>query len=203
LHKNQKKVYSYSIFFSACGAECPALFFLKMDFSLDKSLEILERTPAVLSTLLVGLSADWTMQNEGGETWSAFDVVGHLIHGEQTDWVPRMKHILERGTSEPFAPFDRFAQFEASKGKTLELLLSEFARLRQANLRTLKNALLDDGALSKQGIHPALGPVTLKQLLSCWTVHDLGHIAQISRVMARQYAGEVGPWKAYLSVVGG
>lgn len=174
-----------------------------MEFALDKSIEILERTPVVLSTLLAGLSADWTMQNEGGETWSAFDVIGHLIHGEQTDWVPRMKHILELGTSEPFAPFNRFAQFEASKGKSLDQLLEDFTRLRNENLRILEQTRLDEDALCKQGIHPALGIVTLKQLLSCWTVHDLSHIAQISRVMAKQYAGEVGPWKAYLSVIGG
>ncbi|MBK8563750.1 MAG: DinB family protein [Saprospiraceae bacterium] len=174
-----------------------------MEFSIDKSLEILERTPAVLSTMLVGLSDDWTMKNEGGETWSPFDVIGHLIHGEQTDWIPRMKQILELGTSEPFAPFDRNAQFEVSKGKNLDQLLQDFTRLRQVNLRILKDALLDDDALSKQGIHPALGVVTLKQLLSCWTVHDLGHIHQISRVMAKQYSTEVGPWIAYLAVVGG
>ncbi len=172
-----------------------------MTFSLDKSLEILERTPAVLSALLSGLSDEWTMQNECGETWSPFDVVGHLIHGEQTDWIPRMKHILELGTSEPFESFDRFAQFEVSKGKTLEQLLEDFTRLRNENLRILKLTRLDEDALCKQGIHPALGAVTLKQLLSCWTVHDLGHIAQISRVMAKQYSLEVGPWKAYLGVL--
>jgi DinB superfamily len=172
-----------------------------MKFSLEKSLEILERTPKVLSHLLSGLSDEWAMKNEGGETWSPFDVVGHLIHGEKTDWIPRMNHILELGTSKPFVPFDRFAQFQESNGKTLSQLLEEFTQLRQDNLRTLINAKLDEAALNKQGIHPALGVVTLRQLLSCWTVHDLSHIAQVSRVMAKQYSLEVGPWIAYLGVL--
>ncbi len=174
---------------------------LHMNFSLNNSLEILERTPEVLYHLLSGLSEEWVMKNEGGETWSTFDVVGHLIHGEKTDWIPRMTQILESGTSEPFAPFDRFAQFEESKGKTLSQLLEEFTRLRQYNLRSLKNTMLDEAALNKQGSHPALGVVTLRQLLACWTVHDLSHIAQISRVMAKQYSLEVGPWIAYLGIL--
>jgi DinB superfamily len=172
-----------------------------MKFSLEKSLEILERTPKVLSHLLSGLSDEWAMKNEGGETWSPFDVVGHLIHGEKTDWIPRMNHILELGTSKPFVPFDRFAQFQESNGKTLSQLLEEFTQMRQDNLRTLINVKLDEAALNKQGIHPALGVVTLRQLLSCWTVHDLSHIAQVSRVMAKQYSLEVGPWIAYLGVL--
>ena len=172
-----------------------------MNFSLKYSLEILERTPKVLSTLLSGLSDEWTMQNEGEESWSPFDVLGHLIHGEKTDWIPRMRHILELGTSEPFAPFDRFAQFEESKGKTLSMLLDEFTRLRQENLRISNNTPLDEDALEKKGIHPAFGEVTLRQMLATWTVHDLGHIAQISRVMAKQYSLEVGPWIAYLGVL--
>ena len=172
-----------------------------MNFSLKYSLEILERTPKVLSTLLSGLSDEWTMQNEGEESWSPFDVLGHLIHGEKTDWIPRMRHILELGTSEPFAPFDRFAQFEESKGKTLSMLSDEFTRLRQENLRIFNNTPLDEDALEKKGIHPAFGEVTLRQMLATWTVHDLGHIAQISRVMAKQYSLEVGPWIAYLGVL--
>ncbi|MBI1225481.1 MAG: DUF664 domain-containing protein [Bacteroidetes bacterium] len=172
-----------------------------MKFSLEKSLEILERTPAVLQVLLSGLSDDWVMQNEGADTWSPFDVLGHLIHGEKTDWIPRMKHIVELGCSEPFVPFDRFAQFEESKGKTLPMLLAEFTRLRQANLRILKSTKLDEEALNQKGLHPALGEVSLRELLSCWTVHDLGHIAQISRVMAKHYSTEVGPWIAYLGVL--
>ncbi len=172
-----------------------------MEFSLDKSLEILERTPQVLNCLLSGISEEWTSKNEGCESWSTYDVVGHLIHGEKTDWIPRMKHILELGTSQPFVPFDRFAQFEASKGKPLSSLLDEFTQLRLENLRILNNTPLDEDALEKKGIHPALGEVTLRQLLSCWTVHDLGHIAQISRVMAKQYTSEVGPWIAYLGIL--
>ncbi len=172
-----------------------------MKFDLNKSLEILERTPKVLSLLLTNLSDDWTLQNEGKDTWSPFDVLGHLIHGEQTDWIPRMKIIIEHGTSKPFEPFDRFAQYEASKGKSLNSLLSEFTRLRTNNLRILKSAFLDENALEKKGMHPALGEVKLRELLSAWTVHDLGHIVQISRVMAKQYKTEVGPWANYLNVV--
>lgn len=172
-----------------------------MNFTIEKSLEILERTPSVLTSLLSGLSDDWVMNNEGGDSWSPYDVLGHLVHGERTDWIPRMKLILEKGTSQPFTPFDRFAQFEESKGKTLSMLLEEFTRLRQENLRNLESNLLDEDALSKEGIHPALGVVTLRQLLACWTVHDLGHIAQISRVMAKQYSLEVGPWTAYLGIL--
>ena len=151
--------------------------------------------------MLIGLSEEWIQNNEGAETWSPYNIVGHLIHGEKTDWIPRMKHILELGTSEPFVPFDRFAQFQESQGKTLSSLLEEFARLRMENLQILKNTTLDEDALSKKGIHPALGEVTLRQLLACWTVHDLGHIAQISRVIAKQFSNEVGPWIAYLGIL--
>jgi uncharacterized damage-inducible protein DinB len=172
-----------------------------MNFSINKSLEILERTPVVLDSLLSGISDDWTMHNEGGDTWSPFDVLGHLIVGEKTDWVPRMKHILEKGTSEPFEPFDMAAHFEESKGKTLAQLLQAFTRLRQENLRIVSSTTLDADALDLKGIHPALGEVTLRQLLATWTVHDLGHIAQVSRVMAKQYAVEVGPWTAYLGIL--
>jgi hypothetical protein len=172
-----------------------------MNFNLNKSIEILERTPKVLTELLAGLSDDWIFENEGPGTWRPFDVVGHLVHGERTDWMVRMKILLEHGTSEPFEPFDRFAQFEESKGKTLVLLLEEFTRLRQENLRILKNTPLDGEALDRKGLHPGLGEVTLRQLLATWTAHDLGHIVQISRVMAKQYREEVGPWKAYLGVM--
>ncbi len=172
-----------------------------MEFSLSHSLEILERTPAVLKTLLDGLPDAWTQENEGSDTWSAFDVVGHLIHGEKTDWMARMETILEHGPVKPFEPFDRFAQFHESQGKTLPQLLQEFTRLRQENLRTLKNTPLDEDALDKKGIHPAFGEVTLRQLLATWTVHDLAHLHQISRVMAKQYSSAVGPWIAYLGVL--
>jgi hypothetical protein len=172
-----------------------------MKFKLQHTIEILERTPKVLTELLSGLPDDWTIHNEGGDTWSPFDVLGHLIVGEKTDWIPRMNIILEHGTDQPFERFDMTAHFEASKGKTLVQLLQEFTRLRQESLQTLKSANLEEDALDKQGIHPAFGLVSLRQLLSTWTVHDLGHIAQISRVMAKQYAGEVGPWTAYLGIL--
>jgi DinB superfamily len=172
-----------------------------MEFSTELSLEILERTPDVLGTLLSGLPDEWILSNEGGETWSAYDIVGHLIHGELTDWIPRMKIILQGNGNKTFAPFDRFAQFAGSQGKTMERLLEEFAELRRSNLLVLKSANIDAGALLQTGTHPALGLVTLRQLLATWVVHDLNHLAQISRVMAKQYAGEVGPWKAYLGVL--
>lgn len=155
----------------------------------------------MLETLLNGLSEAWTQQNEGEASWTAFDVLGHLIHGEKTDWIPRMKHILEHGDSQAFAPFDRFAQFQESKDKTLAQRLQEFTQLRQANLRILKDQPLDEQALNRTGLHPALGTITLRQLLATWTVHDLGHIHQITRVMAKQYHSEVGPWIAYLGVL--
>ncbi len=172
-----------------------------MKFDLNKSIEILERTPAVLNQLLNGLSDDWVLQNEGDNTWSPFDVVGHLIHGEKTDWIPRMQIILKHGSNKTFEPFDRFAQEKINKGKSLKMLLQEFTQLRQENLRILTNALLDESALAKKGTHPELGTVTLKELLATWTAHDLGHIVQITRVMAKQYKSEVGPWRKYLKVV--
>lgn len=195
----QEKFFHTHSFYSTPGAIAPDYF--AMNFTIEKSLEILERTPGVLTSLLSGLSDDWVMNNEGGDSWSPFDVLGHLVHGERTDWIARTKLILEKGTSQPFTPFDRFAQFEESKGKTLSVLLEEFTRLRQENLRNLESNLLDEDALSKEGIHPAFGVVTLRQLLATWTVHDLGHIAQISRVMAKQYSLEVGPWTAYLGIL--
>lgn len=172
-----------------------------MKFDTNKSLQILERTPVVLASLLDGISDDWVLYNEGGDTWSPIEVLGHLIVGEKTDWIPRMKLILEFGIDRPFEPFDMAAHFEEIKGKTLTQLLQEFTRLRQANLSTLKSTKLDADALNKQGIHPAFGAVTLREMLATWTVHDLGHIAQISRVMAKQYASEVGPWTAYLGIL--
>ncbi|MFY0643452.1 MAG: DinB family protein [Bacteroidia bacterium] len=172
-----------------------------MNFSLDKSLEILTNTPKVVNAMLRGLSADWTMENEGGESWSAFDIVGHLIHGEKTDWVERTSIILKDGEPETFTPFDRFAQFEDSKGKSLEQLLNQFDALRSKNLAWIRALNLNEGDYNKIGIHPALGEATLSQLLSSWVVHDLSHIAQISRVLAHQYKDEVGPWKAYLKIL--
>lgn len=172
-----------------------------MEFNLNKALEVLERTPNVLKILLQNISIDWTNQNEGENTWSPFDVVGHLIHGEITDWVPRTEIILSNAANKTFVPFDRFAQFENSKGKTLEELLDTFAQLRSENLDKLRAMNISESDLQKEGTHPELGQVTLKQLLSAWTVHDLGHIAQISRVMAKQYTAEVGVWTQYLAIL--
>jgi len=172
-----------------------------MNFTLEKSLEILERTPGLLLIMLQNISADWTSANEGGETWSAYDIIGHLIHGEKTDWIPRTEIILSANSDKAFTPFDRFAQFENSKGKSLHQLLKEFKLLRESNVEHLRSKKLTGKDLEKTGIHPAFGEVTLLQLLSTWVVHDLNHIAQISRVMAKQYKTEVGPWTAYLRIL--
>lgn len=172
-----------------------------MNFSISKSIEILERTPDVLVAMLRNISSDWTSNNEGEETWSVYDIVGHLIHGEKTDWIPRIKIILSDTPSKTFEPFDRFAQFEESKGKTLIQLLDNFKNLRQKNIGQLRLKRLTDGDFEKTAIHPTFGEITLSQLLSTWTVHDLNHIAQISRVMAKQYKTEVGPWVEYLRIL--
>ena len=173
----------------------------KMNFTLLKSIEILERTPGVLMAMLQDVSADWTLNNEGGETWSVYDIVGHLIHGEKTDWIPRMEIILSDNPDKRFEPFDRFAQFEESKGKSLTELLDEFKRLREKNIGHLRSINLSSENSEEKGIHPAFGEITLSQLLSTWTVHDLNHIAQISRVMAKQYKADVGPWVEYLKIL--
>ena len=172
-----------------------------MTFDLKKSIAILEKTPAVLKAMLENLPEDWTHFNEGEETWSAYDVVGHFIHGEKTDWIPRARIILSNRKDKTFESFDRFAQFEDSKCKTLHKLLEEFSKLRAENLRILKSLNLSDEDLILEGTHPELGKVNLKQLLATWTVHDLNHIHQISRVMAKQLKDEIGPWTAYISVV--
>jgi len=172
-----------------------------LPFNLSQAIEVLERTPLLLDTMLRNLSDGWTIHNEGEETWSPYDVMGHLIHGESTDWIARMDIILSDGPNKIFAKFDRFAQFEESKGKTLTQLLDEFRTVRQKNIAYLKSKKLTEADLNKTGVHPAFGEVTLKQLLSTWTVHDLNHIAQISRVMAKQYATEVGPWIEYLRIL--
>lgn len=173
-----------------------------MEFELIQAIAILGRTPATLISLLRDLPEAWLFQNEGPDTWSPYDVIGHLIHGEETDWVPRARIILAHGQSRAFEPFDRVAMFEESKGKSIGELLDTFARLREANLHELQSMNLTQELLDKRGTHPQLGTVTLKQLLSTWVVHDLGHIRQIVRVMSKQYGEEVGPWKAYLSILG-
>lgn len=173
-----------------------------MSFDLSETLDLLGRTPTVLGALLRGTSASWHASNEGPDTWSAYDVVGHLIHGEETDWVPRARLILEHGESQPFEPFDRFAQRNRFAGSSLADLLDRFTGLRQANLETVRSWSLTETELGLPGRHPELGRVTLRELLATWAVHDLNHLAQISRVMAKVYAGEVGAWRAYLSVLG-
>ncbi len=172
-----------------------------MELDINKSIEILERTPVVIEEMLKGLSPDWVMNNEGPDTWSPYDVVGHLIHGEKTDWIPRLEIILSDKGDKKFEPFDRFAQFKNSEGKSLQALIDEFKEERKQGLITLKSKRLSESDLNKTGIHPAFGVVTLRQLLSTWVVHDLNHIAQIARVMAKQYKQETGPWQAYLPIL--
>jgi hypothetical protein len=172
-----------------------------MEFQLDQAKEILRRTPATLNALLADLPNDWVLSNEGPETWSPYDVIGHLIEGEETDWIPRARIILEQGETRPFDKFDRFAMFQKSKGKSLLELLAQFEQLRGESLRQLDEMKLTPELLQKQGMHPALGVVTLSQLLSAWVVHDLGHIRQIVRVMAKQYREAIGPWTEYLTIV--
>ncbi|MDX1619118.1 MAG: DinB family protein [Balneolaceae bacterium] len=172
-----------------------------MEFSLDLTIEVLSRTPDTLSALLGGMSEPWIKSNEGGDTWSAFDIVGHLIHGEETDWIPRAKIILQKQTKQPFESFDRFAQFERFSSRSLNDLLALFRERREENLQTLKSFNLTPDELDLKGVHPELGEVTLRQLLATWTVHDLSHINQISRVMAKQYRGEVGPWREYIRLL--
>ena len=173
-----------------------------MDFDLKTAIPILVRTPTVLDDLLRDLPDGWTTGNEGPGTWSPFDVVGHLIHGERTDWMPRVEHLLRHGESEPFAPFDRFAQFEASRGKTLEELLDTFAGLRAVNIGRLRSLNLAAADLQRTGRHPEFGRVTLGEHLATWVAHDLDHIVQIARVMGRQYTEAVGPWRDYLRIIG-
>jgi hypothetical protein len=164
-------------------------------------MALLERTPVALNALLRDLPEIWTLRNEGENTWSAFDIVGHLIHGERTDWMPRAKWILEFGESKAFEPFDRRAQERESQGKKLPKLLDEFARTRAENLDELRGMRLKPEDLALRGMHPALGVVTLSQLLATWAAHDLTHLHQLSRVLAHQYHEAVGPWSAYLGVL--
>lgn len=172
-----------------------------MQYSITRSLEILERTPAVLQSLLAGLPDDWVMPNEGPETFSPYDVIGHLIHGEKTDWVVRAKMILEFGNTRTFERYDRFAQYEESKGKSLQKLLDEFAAIRKENMNWFKALNLTEGDLNTKGMHPVLGEVTLRNLLATWVVHDLTHIAQVTRVMAKQYKTEMGPWPEFFRIL--
>jgi hypothetical protein len=172
-----------------------------MDFALDETITLLSRTPSVLNALLLNLPRSWTVGNEGPKTWGPFDIVGHLIHGERTDWMPRALMILEQGESRAFDPFDRLAQERESQGKSLADLLDEFAILRSQNLDALRTMNLQPEDFERRGRHPELGVVTLSQLLATWAVHDLTHLHQLSRVMAHQYREVVGPWRAYLGVL--
>ena len=176
------------------------------EFSLAEAVAVLIRTPATLDALLRGLPDIWVRGNEGRskdakDTWSAFDIMGHLIVGERTDWMPRARIIMEHGEARPFDPFDRFAQAKESQGKSLEQLLDDFAHLRNENLAALQALNLQPEDLTRRGTHPALGVVTLSELLATWAVHDLTHLHQLSRVMAHQYRDAVGPWRAYLGVL--
>ncbi len=172
-----------------------------MHFELAHGTAVLARTPATLRAMLAELGPEWIAATEGPETWSPWVIVGHLCHAERADWIPRSQVILTQGPSRRFPPFDRFAQFRESEGKSLEQLLDEFAQLRARNLTTLAEWRLTDVQLALEGEHPEFGAVTLRQLLSTWVAHDLGHIAQIARVMAKQYREAVGPWRAYLPVM--
>lgn len=172
-----------------------------MNFTEQKSIAILERTPVVLNMLLKNLSAEWTFCKEGDDTWNVFDIIGHLIHGEKTDWMVRAEIILSEKKDKRFEPFDRFAQIIDNKEKSLDQLLEEFILLRKQNIEQLRLKNLNSQNLEEKGIHPAFGEITLSQLLATWVVHDLNHIAQISSVMAKHYKEEVGPWKTYLKIL--
>jgi len=172
-----------------------------MKFNLARSVDVLERTPGALRALLQNVGPEFARGTEGPDTFSPFDNIGHLIDGEETDWMPRARIILAQGPNRRFAPYDRFRHRARNKNRTLDSLLDEFARLRAENLRTLESWHLSDAQLDLPGEHPSLGPVTLRQLLAAWVVHDLGHIAQVARVMAKQYRAEVGPWVPYLPIL--
>jgi hypothetical protein len=169
-------------------------------FNLEDAIAILERTPASLTALLYGLPETWIRATEGEGTWSPYDVIGHLIQGERTDWIPRARHILA-GETRPFESFDRTAQFTGSQGKSLGELLEMFANLRRENVVALEGMNLTETELERKGLHPELGEVTLSQLLATWVVHDLDHVEQIARTMAKTYGEATGPWTAYLSIL--
>lgn len=171
------------------------------EFNLSDTIALLARTPAAIDALLRGLPDVWVRNNEGQDTWSAYDIVGHLVHGERTDWMPRARILLEQGEARAFDKFDRFAQFRESRGKSLDELLDEFARLRSENLVALEALKLKPADFARRGTHPELGVVTLAELLATWAVHDLTHLHQLARVMAHRYRDAVGPWSAYLGVL--
>lgn len=172
-----------------------------MTFGLDSMIDVLARTPAALQHMLGGIGEPWARGNEGEDTFSPFDVIGHLIDGEETDWIPRARIILSRGPDLTFEPFDRFRHRDRNVGRSMDSLLTEFAELRSANLGLLRSWNLTPADLDLAGMHPSLGRVTMRELFAAWVVHDLGHIAQITRVMAKQYRDEVGPWVPFLPVL--
>jgi hypothetical protein len=172
-----------------------------MDHQLENTIALLERTPGALDELLRGLPAQWTDGNEGGDSWSPREIVGHLSHAERTDWMPRVRHLLEFGESQPFPPFDRLGQRQAMEGKSMGDLLDEFSRLRTGSLEELRRLNPGAAEIGRRGTHPSLGSVTLDQLLATWAAHDLTHLHQISRVMAYQYREIVGPWNQFLGVM--
>jgi len=172
-----------------------------MNISVSDAINLLNRTPQVLKDLLSGIPDKLLHATEGGDSWSPYDVVGHLIHGEKTDWIPRMNICLSDSDDKTFTPFDRFAQFEDSKGKTIDELLETFHKLREENIVTLRNFQLSSADLERTAIHPAFGTVTFQQLLATWVVHDQNHIYQIARTISYQYREETGPWKAYLRII--
>lgn len=172
-----------------------------MNFELPAGLAVLERTPHALNAMLRDHDSGWLDATEGPETWSPRVIVGHLVHAERTDWMPRAQIILAQGETRRFSPFDRFAQLRDGDGRSMASLLDEFALLRTASLATLNGWHLTDTQLALNGEHPEFGLVSLRQLLATWVVHDLGHIAQIARVMAKQYRDAIGPWRAYLPIV--
>jgi hypothetical protein len=172
-----------------------------MQFTLDRAVEVLSQTPRALGGLLGGLTDFWTKSNYGPDTFSPFDVVGHLIQAEKHNWMPRVRVILDHGDTKPFPPFDRYAMFEADEGRVMEDLLAEFSDLRTRDLADLTALRLTDADLDRPGRHPDLGGVTLRQLLASWVVHDLGHLHQVAKAMAHQYRDEVGPWRQYLTIL--
>lgn len=172
-----------------------------MKFLIAEAILQLQRTPSILKSMLSGLSSEWTSADEGKDSWSPYDVVGHLVHGEKTDWLPRIYIILNDSDQKTFEPYDRFAQFRMSKGKSLEDLLQEFETLRTDNLKILEGLSLTESDLDRMGIHPELGPVSMRNLLAAWVIHDKGHITQIARVLAKQYTEEVGPWTKYMTIL--
>lgn len=175
----------------------------RLPFSLPEARAVLARTPALLDGWLRDLPETWLRRNEGGESWSPYDVLGHYIHGEKTDWIPRLTRILEHGTAVPFDKFDRFAQFRDSEGKSVAELLDEFARRRAESLAALDALALSAADLDRRGLHPELGEVTARNLLACWVAHDLDHLMQIARVLAHRHADDVGPWRRYLRIISG